>query len=316
MNDNNRNMPINIEKLDERKIKEIDHSRKRRSILQGFERHSDTNITEGVDNLDSVIRDEKEFDYHFSNMKFYSITKKSEEYQYGWLKRKCNPGVRILDFACGNGENGIYAAKCGAETVGIDISPEGVDNANLNAEGEGVSSRCSFEVMDGENMTFPADSFDLGVEYGALHHVDLDKAMIELNRVLKPDGEMICIEALRHNPLIHWYRKKTPHLRTEWEVEHILGIDDLAIARKYFHKVDVRFFHLAVLAAVPLRKTRFFKQVRSLLNKFDSILLRNEVIGKYGWIMIFIMSYPKNLIDEQYNCTYERICDHSTMSIP
>lgn len=279
--------------LEERKLKEIEHSRKRRSILQGFERHSDTGKSERVENLESVILDKDAFDYHFSNMKFYSITNESEEFHYAWLKEKCAPGVKVLDFGCGNGENGIYAAQCGAEAIGIDISPEGIANANLNAKQAGVGEHCTFEVMDGENMTFLDNTFDLAVEYGALHHVELNKAMAELCRVLKPNGEMICVEALRHNPIIHWYRKKTPHLRTQWEVEHILKVEDLAIARKYFHKVDVRFFHLAVLASVPFRKTRFFKPVRSFLNKIDSILLRSERIGKYGWIMIFTMGEPK-----------------------
>ena len=293
MNDNNRSMPFNLENLDERKLKEIEHSRKRRSILQGLERHSDTDKSERVENLESVMLDKDEFDYNFSNMKFYSITNKSEEFQYRWLKERCAPDVKALDFACGNGENGIYAAQCGAEVIGIDISPEGVENANLNAKQAGVDDHCRFEVMDGENMAFPDSTFDLAVEYGALHHVDLDKAMVELNRVLKPDGEMICVEALRHNPLIHWYRERTPHLRTQWEVEHILGVESLAIAGKYFHNIDVKFFHLAVLAAVPFRETRFFKPMRALLNKIDSILLRNQEIGKCGWIMIFTMSKPK-----------------------
>ena len=250
----------NLEYLEERKILEIEHSRQRRSILQGFERHSDTHKIEEVDNLDSLIRDKDAFKYHFSNIKFYSITYRSEKYQYNWLKEKCKPGVRILDFACGNGENGIYAARCGAEAVGIDISPEGIDNAKLNAEREGVSSRCNFEVMDGENMTFQDNSFDFGVEYGALHHVELDRAMAELRRVLKPGGEMICIEALRHNPFIHWYRKRTPHLRTKWEAEHILRVQDLDVIKKYFKKVNVKFFHLAGLAAVPFRKTLIFNR--------------------------------------------------------
>jgi len=293
MNDNIRNTPLKFDDLEERKLKEIEHSRKRRSILQGFERHSDTDKSERVENLESVILDKDAFDYNFSNMKFYSITNKSEEFQYEWLKERCAPGVNVLDFACGNGENGIYAAQCGAEVIGIDISPEGVENANLNAKQAGVDDHCRFEVMDGESMTFSDNTFDLAVEYGALHHVDFDKAMIELNRVLKPDGEMICVEALRHNPLIHWYRKRTPHLRTEWEVEHILGVESLAIAGKYFHNIDVKFFHLAVLAAVPFRETRFFKPMRAFLDKIDSLLLRNEAVGKYGWIMVFTMSKPK-----------------------
>ena len=284
---------VDLDNLEERKVKEIEHSRKRRSILQGFERHSDTSKSEEVANIDSMIRDKEKFKYHFSNVKYYSITHSSEEYQCGWLRERCKSGVRVLDFGCGSGENGIFAALCGSEVIGIDISPEGVDNANLNAKQAGVDDYCKFEVMDGENMTFPADSFDLGLEYGVLHHVDLDKAMAELNRVLKPKGEMICVEALKHNPIIHWYRKKTPHLRTGWEVEHILGIDDLEIAEKYFHNIDVKFFHLAVLAAVPFRKTRFFKPMRAFLDKIDSILLGDEAIGKYGWIMVFTMTKPK-----------------------
>jgi len=279
--------------LEERKIKEIEHSRKRRRILQGFERRSDTNKAEEVKNIESMIRDRQAFKYHFSNIKFYSITQSSEDYQYGWLKEKCRPGLKILDFACGNGENGIYAAQCGAYVFGIDISPEGIANATLNAEQAGVTNYCKFEVMDGENMTFPDNTFDLAVEYGALHHVDLDRALRELCRVLKPHGEIMCVEALRHNPLIHWYRKRTPHLRTAWEVEHILSVQDLDIVKKYFLDVNVKYFHLAVLAAVPFRKTPFFKPIRGLLDQIDHILLRGDFIGKYGWIMIFTASRPK-----------------------
>lgn len=293
MNKKPRRYFIGMSNLEDRKLKEIEHSRRRRSILQGIERHSDTYKSEEAKNLDSMIRDKEAFKYHFSNMKFYSIARSSEKYQHDWLKTKCRPGLKVLDFGCGNGENGIYAAGCGAEVIGIDISPEGVANANLNAEQAGVASHCRFEVMDGENMTFADNTFDLGVEYGALHHVNLDKALSGLSRVLKPSGEMICVEALRHNPFIHWYRKKTPHLRTEWEVEHILRVQNLENARKYFYKIDVKFFHLAVLAAVPFRKTRFFKPLRSFLDKIDNILLRGKLVGKYAWIMIFTVVGPK-----------------------
>ena len=283
---------LDIKNLDDRKIKEIEHSRKRRKILRGFERRSDTNESEEVENLDELIRDKAAFEQHFSNAKFYSITNSSEEYKHTWLKEKCGPGAKVLDFGCGNGENGIVAAQCGADVTGIDISPEGVENANLNTKQCGVSDNCKFFVMDGENMTFQDNTFDLCIEYGVLHHVDLHRAMSELRRVLKPGGEMICVEALRHNPLIHLYRKITPHLRTQWEVEHILSVKDLDTVRQYFREVDVRFFHLAVLAAVPFRKTAIFRTLRDFLNRIDRTLLRGEFLGKYGWIMIFTISKP------------------------
>lgn len=279
--------------LEERKLREIEHSRRRRTILQGYERYSDTNAEEQVAGLPTLVRDSDAFKRHFSNTKFYSVAVSSERYYQDWLRERCGPGVKALDYCCGNGENGLFMAKCGADVVGIDISPEGVDNARTNAEQEGVAANCRFEVMDGENMAFPDDTFDIGVVYGALHHVDFDKSMVELARVLKPNAEMICIEALRHNPFIHLYRKLTPHLRTEWEVEHILTARHLSLARRYFADVNARFFHLSVLFAVPFRKTRLFRPLRRILDALDDWILRPPLIGRYAWIMVFTLSRPR-----------------------
>jgi SAM-dependent methyltransferase len=279
--------------LEERKLKEIEHSRKRREVLQGFERIADTHAASQAEDLEKLIKDKEKFDYYFSNMKYYAVVVKSEEYKHRWLDQRCGPGKKILDFACGNGENGVYAAVAGADCTGIDISPEGVVNANKNAEKFGVADRCRFVTMDGENMTFSDNTFDLGVEYGALHHVELDRALSELSRVLKPEGEMICVEALRHNPLIHWYRRRTPHLRTEWEVEHILGVESLDVMRRYFGRVNVRFFHLSVLALVPFRKTFLFRLLLPIFNAVDRVLLSSQLVGKYGWIMIVELAQPK-----------------------
>lgn len=279
--------------MEERKLKEIEHSKKRREILQGFERISDTHVAQQAENLDELIADKEKFDYYFANMKYYSITGSSEKYKHDWLERKCSSQTKILDFACGNGENGVYASTCGAECVGIDISPEGIANANKNAEKFKVSDRCKFVVMDGENMDFDDNTFDLAVEYGALHHVDLDAALSELARVMKPNSQMMCVEAMRHNPLIHWYRKKTPHLRTEWEVEHILGVESFDLMKKYFSNVNVKYFHLLSLALVPFRKTFVFPILLPIFNFLDSILLSSQFIGKYGWLMLIELSGPK-----------------------
>lgn len=279
--------------MEERKLKEIEHSRKRREVLQGFERLADTHAAAKVENLDELIKDPEKFNYYFANMKYYSITKASEKYKHNWLQKYCKKGTHVLDFACGSGENGIFAAQCGAEVTGIDISPEGVENANQNAALLKVSDTCRFLEMDGESMNFEDSTFDFGVEYGALHHVDLDKALSELSRVLKPDAKMMCVEAMRHNPLIHAYRKRTPHLRTEWEVEHILGVESFEVMRKYFNGVNVKFFHLTSLGLVPLRKTFLFPLLLPVTDFVDRLILSNQLIGKYGWIMAIELSDPK-----------------------
>lgn len=280
-----------LKNLEERKLREIEHSRLRRTILQGFERQSDTNPDEEKAGLQHMIRDPKAYKRYFSNIKFYSVATSSEQYYQNWLRERCR-GAKVLDYCCGNGENGIFAAKCGGDVIGIDISPEGIENARVNATQEGVEQNCKFEVRDAEATGFPDNTFDVIVEYGALHHLDYERAMTELRRIIKPAGEIVCIEALRHNPLIHLYRKMTPHLRTEWEVDHILKVNQLDLSKAFFAEVHAKFFHLAVLAAVPFRKTRFFKPMRTFLEGVDKAILKHPFIGKYGWIMVLTLSKP------------------------
>lgn len=284
---------IKEEVLEDRKQKEIEHSRKRREVLQGFERLADTHAADQVDDLEELIKDKDKFNYYFANMKYYAITTSSEKYKTDWIEKYCSsPDIKVLDFACGSGENGIYAATCGADVTGIDISPEGVQNSTDNAEKFNVSNSCKFLEMDGEKMSFGDNTFDMAVEYGALHHVELEAALSELSRVIKKGGKMMCIEAMRHNPLIHNYRKKTPHLRTEWEVEHILGVESFEIMKKYFNKVDAKYFHLTSLALVPFRKSFLFPYLYPVFNFIDKILLSTKFIGKYGWIMAVELSDP------------------------
>lgn len=281
-----------LEDLEERKLQEIEHSRNRRKILKGYERQSDTNAAEQVD-LGQFVRDPEAFKKHFSNVKYYSIQKSLEEYETEWLRERCGPGVRVLDYCCGSGENGIMAARFGASVIGIDISPEGIENAEENARRAGVADLCRHEVMDGEDLKFSDNSFDVIVVYGALHHVDLDRAMEECRRVLRPGGQMLALEALRHNPIIHAYRKLTPNLRTPWEVDHILGVPEIRHCQKYFESVTTRYFHLLSLLAVPFRKTPLFVPLRNALDRIDQVILRWEPLGKHAWVSATTLANPR-----------------------
>src|SRR5260221_10115681 len=143
-----------MEELEERKRLEIEHSRVRRTILQNSERQSDTNEQEQADRLEHLIRDKELFDRHFANIKYYAVARASETYQHQLMRKHCRPGSRVLDFACGNGENGLFAAQLGSDVTGIDISPEGIANANLNAKKSGAADFCRFKVMGVENTIF------------------------------------------------------------------------------------------------------------------------------------------------------------------
>jgi len=275
--------------LEDRKIKEIEHSDRRRSIVKAYEYNTDTSQEK---KLEKFIADQEEFEQHFSNMKFYSISRSSFAHRDMLLFAKIKDAV-VLDYCCGNGEVAIEMAKRGASRVmGIDISSVAIENARELAKKAGVGDICEFKVMDAEQTEFAYDTFDIIHEYGALHHLDLPTAFAELSRILKPEGTLVCTEALRHNPLIHWYRKRTPHLRTEWEVEHILGFPEIKSGKKYFASLNLKTFHLAALAAVPFRTAFFFKSLLSLLNLMDRALLSIPVLRRMAWVAVMEYSRP------------------------
>ena len=225
-----------------------------------------------------------------ANKKWYTVARQSKKFAEDYL-RNHSSGARALDFACGDGGYSILMAEAGAAVTGIDISEISVQNAAREAGKRGL--KATFQVMDCEQMDFADNTFDLINVNGVLHHMDLNRAYPELARVLKPSGSVVCVEALAHNPVFQAYRKLTPHLRTEFEADHILGRKDILSAGKYFNEIEWTFFHLSSLMAVPFRSFRFFNPLLSLLEVADSALLSIPPIRWWAWQIGFVLSSPK-----------------------
>lgn len=239
---------------------------------------------------DSKTQSVEEFEKAYPNKALYVVTRAHRKRMSRWVEHNCGPGKRVLDYCCGEGEGAIKMAGCGAETFGVDISEESLENASQ--ESESMENKPKFIAMDAENLDFPDNHFDAIYAAGCFHHLDLDKTYSELHRVLKPSGSIICNESLAHNPVFHYYRKRTPHLRTPWEVPHILKVRDILKARKYFNDIDIQYHYLTVLAAVPLRRTFLFEPAMALFGLIDSILLSIPGLRRWAWQCTFIMSQP------------------------
>jgi SAM-dependent methyltransferase len=61
---------------------------------------------------------------------------------------KVGPNDLVYDLGCGEGEILIAAAKRGARGVGIDLDPERIKNAKINAEKAGVADKITFIEQD------------------------------------------------------------------------------------------------------------------------------------------------------------------------
>ena len=97
------------------------------------------------------------------------------------------PGMKVLDVACGAGTASIAAALAGAEVTGVDIAQNLIDQAIANAEQAGVTAR--FEVGDAEDLPYEDGGFDLVMTmFGAMFAPRPDVTASELKRVCKSGG--------------------------------------------------------------------------------------------------------------------------------
>jgi ubiquinone/menaquinone biosynthesis C-methylase UbiE len=219
--------------------------------------------------------------------KFYSITRTSKG-RYHELIFNDVRGKSVLEYGCGTGSSAFDIARLGGHVTGIDISPVAIELAIRQAADEGVSERTRFLLMNAEELEFPDRSFDVICGSGILHHLDLEKSYSEIARVLKPGGVGVFFEPLGHNPLINWYRNRTPEMRTP--DEHPLLMRDLEIAERYFSKVEVKYYHLFSLGVVPLRSTPLFTPLFKLTEMLDRAAMAViPPLKKWAWISVMAL---------------------------
>jgi ubiquinone/menaquinone biosynthesis C-methylase UbiE len=97
------------------------------------------------------------------------------------------PGIKVLDVACGSGNLAVVAAQKGADVTGIDIADNLVEAAKKRAESLGLNIK--FEQGDAEAMPYEDDSFDVVMTmYGAMFAPRPEVVADELVRVCKPGG--------------------------------------------------------------------------------------------------------------------------------
>jgi ubiquinone/menaquinone biosynthesis C-methylase UbiE len=99
-------------------------------------------------------------------------------------------GLRVLEIGCGVGTDGLQFARAGAIYTGVDLTDAAVELARKNFATAGLPGE--FRVADAERLDFPDESFDIVYSHGVLHHTpDIEAAVKEVHRVLKPGGRAI-----------------------------------------------------------------------------------------------------------------------------
>ncbi|MEO8634697.1 MAG: class I SAM-dependent methyltransferase [Gemmatimonadales bacterium] len=98
-------------------------------------------------------------------------------------------GESVLDVACGTGNLAIPAATAGARVTGIDIAPNLIAQARLEARSLGHA--VTFEVGDAESLPYGDGQFDTTVSmFGAMFAYRPERAAAELLRVTRRGGRI------------------------------------------------------------------------------------------------------------------------------
>ena len=122
------------------------------------------------------------------------------------------PGDRVLDAACGTGDFAVADARAGAgHVVGLDFSERMLERARRKAPG--------LEWVHGDMLAlpFPDSSFDAATVGFGVRNTDLEPALAELRRVLRPGGRLAVLEITRpRGPLklfyALWFDRLVPFL--------------------------------------------------------------------------------------------------------
>jgi SAM-dependent methyltransferase len=198
--------------------------------------------------------------------------------------RKVADGRRVLEFGCGTGGNALALASHAREVVGIDISRVAVDLASRIAEAKGVRN-VQFRVENAEDVKLPDGAVDVVAGVGIIHHLNIENAIAEVRRLLSDQGVALFAEPMAHNPVLNWYRSRTPHLRSP--DEHPLTVSDLRLMASRFSSARVTYFGLIAPALAFLPGT---ENPRSLLARLvwwlDAMLCSVPFVGCMAWYCI------------------------------
>ncbi|HEX4653063.1 MAG TPA: class I SAM-dependent methyltransferase [Candidatus Udaeobacter sp.] len=147
------------------------------------------------------------------------------------LSEHLGPGMSVLELGCGTGYFTRELARSGAEIVAIDVSPELLETARVSSSAPNVR----YEIQNAYDLSYTDAAFDSVVGSSVLHHLEIQQALREIFRVLKPGGRISFTEPNMLNPQIAlqknvpWIKRKLGDSPDEtaffrWSLRRLLEI--------------------------------------------------------------------------------------------
>ncbi len=105
------------------------------------------------------------------------------------------PGAALLDAGCGYCLHAARYARRGLEVTGVDFSASALQAARRNLDRNGLAGHVTLVEGDLLGLPFADAQFDVVSCWGVLMHIpEVERALSELVRVLKPGGRLVLME--------------------------------------------------------------------------------------------------------------------------
>jgi SAM-dependent methyltransferase len=180
-------------------------------------------------------------------------------------------GSNVLDAMCGSGQLAGYLEAKGARVTGIDISSEVIELFKAKLPQTPAIERSILATGLDEG------SFDAVIVVGGLHHVhpDVDRAVDEIHRILKPGG-YFCFAEPHVGSMPNAARRLWYWLDPLFEANEA-GIDPAHMQRANAHRFEfVRTRYTGALAYLLVYNSMVFRVPRSVKRLYSPLLLRIE----------------------------------------
>lgn len=185
-------------------------------------------------------------------------------------------GAKVLELGCGTGIFTEQLAMRGIDITAFDIS--------LDLLGLAKEKQCVNKILaaDAEFLPFRDESFDFVVGVSVLHHLDIERSLREIRRVLKPGGKVILSEPNMANPQIFlqknigWFKKLTGD--TPSETAFFRWRTKCNLQRNGFEEVNIRPFEFLhpltpVFLIDIIRRVEYFLEKLPIIKEITGSLL-------------------------------------------
>ena len=137
---------------------------------------------------------------------FDKVTRERYDSYAPWMRSvvpfEAQAGKRLLEIGPGLGTDHAQFARAGAQVFALDLTATHLRLTRERFAVEGLTTR--LVRADAESLPFVDGSFDTVYAFGVIHHTpDMQRAIDEIYRVLRPDGAAIIGLYHRHSAF-HW----------------------------------------------------------------------------------------------------------------